>query len=819
MLEMEFLAFDDTRTQLHLIHRSLDANQLTIIWNSPHSHWLNGLRHRVSVFETEHEKPFDWQHLENWLADIAGCLHGRAQQLRAGCQAIGRDIDDRVRSKGKNQFVQDCFHQPLMIRRLQHEFGPNWRSCYTEITLVLDSLISNSAIPLSLARKSFREISGQVLQHWLKLRDLQHSGRLELFRDFWEGRSVAWRRQWLQRNFPFLHEHPHAAIHQFLELPSPSMRGDSTRPLWPPLLNLSALSRDSHLPSLLDARCCLHPKLFLSQDAEFVALGIWAGRLPRKSISGKISLSWDLLSSETEYGLRLEDDAVEHVHLSSPRNVLLELQSQERTYRFLVLCAQTAGDCIPKVDMTEILGRDRSLTRNRLDFGGSLRLSLTQPNLTDWDFVKGLLQGLLDEVLDELRHVRTDAAYWLHQFQGVRKSGPGRTLNLLTAICHRIGIYEALCTQLVVLEANFWDDTENNGSAASQQSRTAGSLENVINFRVALRCILNESLASLKASAWSFQSTLETASARLLGLMTRDEPVLRVMGLHSVMEIVDAEIASQICGQTIPGDILHLLHTMSAVSICAEEVDKHMMSHLRPGMEYLLALDRAEDKWTRRHNPCKALLKHTKQWTHAKRHQLDDLATQMTPIEYRHQLFWSVIDTAWVEETVKWPILTKIMSETPISVPQGLTANPAIAQWALVPEESPTRTQLRRSRRHPVRPSDGDTVSKTIAIAQPPERRPARILIQKVDQQFWHDLLHKAQGSSDFSDFSAMLQRCGYKMYSKTGSARRFELHVQGSSVHNIVFHEPHPSTKLSNHKARGEWSSRMLRHVEVDMA
>lgn len=819
MLEMEFLAFDDTRTQLHLIHRSLDASELTIIWNSPNSHWLNGLRRRVSIFETEHEKPFEWQHLENWLTDIAACLHRLAQQFRAGCQAIGSDIDDRVPAKGKNQIAQDCFHQQLMVRRLQHEFGPNWRSCQPEITLVLDSLISNSAIPLSLARKNFREISDQVLQHWLKLRDLQHGGRLELFRYFWEGRSRAWRRQWLQTNFPFLHEHPHAVIHQFLEVPSPSMRDDSKRPLWPPLLNLSALSQDSYLPSLLDARGCLHPKLFLSQDAEFIGLGIWAGRLPRKSITGKISLSWDLVSSETEYGFRLEDDAVEHVHLSSPRNVLLELQSQERIYRFLVLCAQAAGDCIPKVDIIETLGKDRLLHRNRVDFGGSLRLSLVQPTVTDWDFVKGLLHGLFDEVLDELRHVRTDAAYWLHQFQGVRKSGPGRTLNLLTAICHRIGIYEALCNQLFVLEANSWDDTEKIGSTASHESRTAGSLENVINFRVALRCILNESLASLRASAWTFQGTQETALARLLSLMTRDEPVLRVMGLHSVMEIVDAEIASQTCRQTIPCDILHLLHTISALSICAEEVDKHMMSLLRPGMEYLLALDRAEDKWARRHDPCKGLLKHTKQWTRAKRHQLDDLATQSTPVEYRHQLFWSVIDTAWVEDMVEWPILTKIMSETPISMPQGLTAHPAIAHWALVPEESATRTQLRRSRKHPVKVPDDDAMSKTIVVAQSPERPPARILIQKVDQQFWHDLLHKTQGSSDFSDFSAMLQRCGYKMYSKTGSARRFELHVQGSSVHNIVFHEPHPSTKLNNHQARGEWSSRMLRHVEVDMA
>jgi hypothetical protein len=432
--------------------------------------------------------------------------------------------------------------------------------------------------------------------------------------------------------------------------------------------------------------------------------------------------------------------------------------------------------------------------------------------------LQSLLKASLDEALDDLWQLRTDATSWLVRMQEVRNSGSGRTSNLLRAMFGRIDVFHVLCERMDALQNKGWCGTQYNESMISPPSGHIDSFKDVISMYVAFRCVLNEALSSMRVISWSPHETTNATFSRLVNMINKDDPTLRVMGLDAVLRVIEREIQEVETQEVIPSAVMQALNDMSVVAVCMRETQKHHTFVPSVNLEYITLANQAEAKWMERERPWTSVIQHALRRLDSKMQKLDDVILDKGPLSERHRAFWKTIDKSWEYDMKTNPVVDMILSNTP---PPPLVENTSMRDWT-IPEATmaASDTKAKLSRRHGSKiqtPSARSTAPSPVEEPQPP--RPTITIKRERDKEFWKEMWKDNGRALGFLELCEFLRGGGYTMSYQGGSGRRFELRAaDGSSLDAIVFHNNHgrQEQKVAHHLARQWWGKRIKNHVSV---
>ena len=824
------LACADLEEKLRIIKDSLEPRGkaeefwITIKPLLPASGELQPL---VQVFERQTNTPLEWEKLEEWLSRARRCTEQHQTVIRKCVSILGFDLPPLSDLDGESadKMITETFEKHPIFQRLRNIYGPEWSS-YQEGLIRLNGiniLESEKLIPMKDVQPTIEASAVEILRQWRNLQEMKEQGVMGRFRQRWAQLSLPERSIWLQRHCPMLHTCPHPDIYQWVQHPELGLKRLERRAFLMPLLNVVDLSQGDILPDLLDIRADLHPKLFLPMDSSSVPFGFWCRALVPMQIEGRLSFSHEVSHENTEYGIHFEDRSMTNPYLVNPCVGLYQLRAQKLAYDFLVGCPTAMLDSCESRDTESLSSNDGLGGELTSILTQSVQLSFVKPNCIDWERLQSLLKASLDEALDDLWQLRTDADFWFMRMQETGNSGSGRTSNLLRNTFGRIDVFHALCTRLDALQNKNWCGTRGDELTMSPPSVKIDSLKDVISMYVTFHCVLNEALSSIRAISWSPDEASTTTFSRLVNMMNKNDPTLRVMGLDAVLRVVEREIKEFEIREVIPFALMQALNDMSVVAVCAREAQKHYTFVPSDSLEYVTLANESEAEWANREHSWSLVIDHALRKLVHKRHNLDACASDKGLVLERHTAFWKTIDESWTHEMKTNSVVSLMRRSAPIKVPLSLVENTSMTGWTM-PDSRGTafnpKIALSRRRRSNTSMSSARSIALPLA-KEPQPPRPTVNITRERDKDFWRKMWDKMDGSLYFLDLCEFMRGGGYTMQYQGGSGRRFELRgPDGSFLDTIVFHQHHGhhEQKVAHFLARKWWGRRIQNHVNVEL-
>ncbi|EFZ04509.1 hypothetical protein MAA_01583 [Metarhizium robertsii ARSEF 23] len=720
-------------------------------------------------------------------------------------------------------------------QQFRRTLGPNWAAG-------LDSLQNLSPVPSpqnSVDPTKFEAFISmriqKITEDWVKLQ--KDVGCRASFRKRWRQLTREARKDWLQmRSIP---RDPHSHVYAWAQGLESGDQAISRSSFMSSLLNIEDLSDGSVLPDFLDARANTHPRLFRYTDSLSVLSGVYTGYLSLKCVPGMIVTFAPEITGVEEYGISLErgvaiDGEAYPLTLNeeTPGMSLLQLEAQQRVYRFLADCllvglndpsSESGNESLPCITGDEecpsLLPR-----AVRLDYYG-------RPGTIDLKYLGNLVNASLDEAREDLWQLRQDCGVWMNRLDETPGRMPGRTSNHLRVVFGRIDSFHTLSRHLLLLEKyNFFADQnhELDISGLSKDSEARGLL---ISLHVALVSVLEEQLCWLESVPWPKGTGNLSVLLQLLELLRTNNPALRILDMAAVMRVTDREIAKVDFGDSDTFLMMQALNDVSVLVCCLKESSKHSVLFSFLG-EHIHLVNDLENKWEKQNRPWRSVMEKTlAALGETERHKLDrHIRNQSIDAKSRHLDFWQVINRYMVASSqgniANEEVVYEIQQAAPVDMTRPVL-NHAHAGWVgqANDESGITVTKLRRSK------TRRDIQSKPLVLnpEQIAKARPLPVITPVRDIWFWSALsapCSENKSELSWSDFETAMVNIGYKIHRHGGSGRRFEYGKEDASScasngtpGTIVFHEPHAKRgKVSHHLAKSWWLGRLQRRFELKL-
>lgn len=352
-------------------------------------------------------------------------------------------------------------------------------------------------------------------------------------------------------------------------------------------------------------------------DGRLVNFGYWCGALPELKVDGRLLFVSETSDDNLGYRMRIEDQSLMHPLLLNPCIGSYLLQAQEPTYDFLVSCASTVWEPQKEQYATDLAASDAKVDRYFSVIARSTRLDYSAQDTVDWAYLQSLLKASMDEALDDLWHIRRNADFWLLRMQQHRRSG--RTYNLLRSAFGRIDVFHTLYQQM-----NAKVDHPTNAPL-----HEIDWLTDVISMHAAFLSVLDQVLRSMQKYLWPTQDDYSTTLPCLFDLMKKNDPILRVMGVHAVLRTMERELQEH-DKDKIPFIVMQAFNDIAVVAVCSRETEKHYNFVSYTAVESGDKLIEEGTKWTRRDRPWLAIVEHTLQGLDSKMNKLDTVITDAT---------------------------------------------------------------------------------------------------------------------------------------------------------------------------------------------
>jgi len=762
--------------------------------------------------ETMAGTPLQWNNLESWLKLVREALDERRTILKS---AITQGIElpslkNRSDIVGTMEFA---LRDNAQFKLTEAMYGPNWPSQHERIILMsgLSSSNLDTHIPIDKVQPRVKESAERILSLWNTLRDLGKRNNLGYFQKKWTLMQPQARHSWLQQLFPRLHPYPNSCIYLLAQHHS-GIKDLDKEPFMTSLLNLEDLAQADVLPEMLQVRLNFHPRLFLTTDARHVDLGYWCGALIPMQIAGRISFPFTMGTENSKYEIQSESNGWKRPDLLNPCIGLYQLMAQEKTYEFLVSCLSTPLEPpIPYDSQSRSTTSGTSLSL--LD--RSARLGYGRPDCIDWAYLQNVLEASADEAKDDLWHLRTDAEYWLMRIMQMQKNSS----KLLLSVFDRIDIYLTLSQQMKNCENKNWNVGFLDGMGNTIPSDDTPPLRNVISMHSTLRSILNEALASMQDKDRSPIKDKSITFCYLFDMMKKNDPTLRVMGLHTVLRIIEREISNGETGDPIPFCVRQAFNDMSIMAVCMQETSKHYNFVRNIDNEYASSAEHAQAEWKGRERPWVSLIQSTLKKLDHRVNKLNELVSNDNrSLDERHSDFWMAVDLS-MKDIGPSPIVNMIQAA--IHTKPTVSPNIAIPEWTrqdLGPTLTKTRVKKSKGRTVPLETS-ALTLRKSVSAppAAEPRWQPTVYIKAQKDKAFWSELKN-TKGQKSFTNWCEFLTNIGYTKTPQNGSGYRFELVGSQEGRHAIVFHDIHGKhgKKVSYKIARQSWAGRLEKYVQI---
>ena len=174
-------------------------------------------------------------------------------------------------------------------------------------------------------------------------------------------------------------------------------------------------------------------------------------------------------------------------------------------------------------------------------------------------------------------------------------------------------------------------------------------------------------------------------------------------------------------------------------------------------------------------------------------------------LQSRHIQYWKSVDKCMPqssEDTEVKSMIGIIQQTGPISSIEAVQSSADFApSTPIVPQ--PTQTQIKRSRRKPIKAAPPSPEVSISSVEKP--SRPAPVIVRPdKNLAFWKALLEN-RSEVLWPDFCSAMIGIGYDIYGQGGACFRFE-----GPLGVIVFHRPHGGDKVNHEYAHTQWLSRI---------
>lgn len=758
---------------------------------------LGKFRSQIEAFE-RNTKAIDWGNIDQWIHEIEEGLHQDLLILDKSHKVLGLDAVE-LDIFHIEDYLQRLKESP-QAKHLQRLYGPNWfdayRTCYS---VFYDNLNPDACIPMGKFRRSVLQRIRSVLQDWGALQRAAHKKELESACQTWARMTPSTRATWLAQEYPELPSGPYADIYAWAS--QLDGHGLDKELFLRSLLDVESLSRDAVLPRLLEARATFHPWFYRSTDGGSVPFGLWCRALSQFRAQGRISFQSERGPDE-DYGISFSDDATpsQDPYETSPSVALYQLQAQLHTYQFLGSCVQKLLGFLPESDQVVAPAQgDHCLSL--LDRSAQLEYD-SRSRTIDMEHLTSLLTASLEDARDDLWQQRIDPVLWTTRLKKTRATPSGRVPNYLRALFGRVDTFYTPSPDVDSLKEYRWF-TESTMLSSSRDALTS-----LTSLNISLLAMLNEEVGRLEAIDWPVEKDMSATFSRLFGMLKRNHPTLRVIGLHKVMSILEREILQKDVQEKVPFAVMQALTNISILASCQKETRKHFEFVPRIDSYYTLADDR-EDRWSKRSRP----------WVSALERAFDAMGPdglkrlealifrKGTSLESRHYTFWSILDKHLKPDEYLKPsrndgdtavVFNDILDHAPLAIVSP--AHDDQPRSFPAPEVSP-RTRVRRIP-NPLAPPTPATTARSASPAlegpgrgTPPGSPPVTVLRAKRDTVSLFSTLFsrsEARGSVKWAAFTAAMTNLNFSVLPRFGSVFTFYPPAEMSVQQPITLHRPH---------------------------
>ncbi|KAF2010690.1 hypothetical protein BU24DRAFT_454989 [Aaosphaeria arxii CBS 175.79] len=535
------------------IHERFGAATARDLWNINFLPLVHIKKAKAMVRRYEDmTKPVDWDNLPAWIEQVVSAVRFDSMQLAEGLKALR--IDTKPSSSDSKTLISLIESSPF-ARQLRRALGPNWATWVKNNSFNVDMPISH----LPKFRDQALKLATQVIMDWESLLTSKTTGKLDILRQRWDRLTEGQRKHWLKREFAYLFDLPHPEIYGWIRSTNPER---STLPkgfFMMALLNLEDLCKT--LPDFLETRAAWHPGFFRTIDSRSLPLGYYAGGLKLR-VPGAMKFFSDTAVSYIQF-----EDKYDHAQAQLVRTDLglYQLGAQQRIYAFLSSCPQKFVDLAAlECPSQDSIHQSSSLFNQAslLDFRG-------HPNRVDLDYLVHLTTALRDEAMDHLRQLRSDPDSFIEYWNETSGQGSERVSNLLHTLFYRIDTFQSLSHHLDDVKKRI--PTENETAENSNTARAYPS--NLMSLYTAFQSCLTETVQELARSSWSPDSN--SVFSQLFNMAKELNPVIWMMGIPSVMRVIDREIRADDFGMRIPVTVMQALNDIAILAVCTRETWKH----------------------------------------------------------------------------------------------------------------------------------------------------------------------------------------------------------------------------------------------------
>jgi hypothetical protein len=312
--------------------------------------------------------------------------------------------------------------------------------------------------------------------------------------------------------------------------------------------------------------------------------------------------------------------------------------------------------------------------------------------------------------------ITTGLEYWVHCWAQTLAKSPGRFSNFLDPLFRRIDTFHSLSLLSNSIPQNPQDDE-------------------LTSLYTAFHCCLDEALSRFSEDHWA--PVEGTIFSELVNLLKENDATVRIMGVSSVMRLIDREIQKGGVKGTIPTRIMQALNDISVLAVGVRQTWS-IYNFESLVTDRASTINELELKWEKRSRP----------WTSAAKNTLDALGGNklrklnvhignIANNEQQHLKFWTVVDQYMIQSSQTGD-LQEIVDMVQQCAPIPITSSEDRLDHTMIlhePTQAPSLTQLQRSKSR--KPQPFDTLVQDVQATKKPKSDNRIVLRLTKNREFW----------------------------------------------------------------------------------
>ena len=706
--------------------------------------------------------------------------------------------------------------------QMQRLLGPNWTNYMEEIERVSSTdtaELEKSTHQAEIESTILERLNG-IVKFWKELQSLKRDGTLDRFSESWAAYPREIHEQGLLQAS---HDLPQSSVSHIEEWAHGSKSQGSNTPHFSPQLNVEDLSLELTLPNLLNTRASHHPVHFYSSDGSLAAFRHFSGSLATCRTQGVLRIEVDENNEYYRVGFQRNISMTDvHPRTRSAHIALSECGAQLSTYNFLASFPAFFLDYCNRMHPHDIA---TSVTDSSI-IGHYARDASGKFDSIDLEDIKSLVTTAAEETQNHFIRLRKDPEYWFACITQTSQAAKGtRTSNFLYQIFGSIQNWATLESDLRKFEQSKWSEAEfGNTESVSHQA-----FRHLAYVNCGFHAIMNEKLAFFSKLSWRPPSEGSSTTLRqVLNEMRKNSPIIRLMGVSTVLRALDRELCEVVATVQVPSLMGKALFDLSIAAIGWEATSKFYSffpSNIRNMNDFLA--DR-EEEWKTAQRPWISLIGSALKEMESDRtlEELDSfICRESLTTAHRHHRFWIAVDKH-INVLEGAELVSDLFSSHELACPTPSESTPLAVDYQIALEDTPTRTQTKKakSQKHTEPNHRSAPRTKPLTISSNQRTSSERVIPTKPEfAKCWQRLLH-SKSTQKWKDWVTAMGSLGYEMSTLPGAAHVFLIKVgpgreqarqqareQGLPLH-ISFHKPHKD-KVNRQEVKSEWLGRFQHH------